>query len=80
MIPEGTLLFDRRVPIPLRKGPTGHPIAPTEFPKGWSAAELVRPVKGDPETVACTPQEEDVVRQSHRPAPTDTDPDLPPDV
>lgn len=39
----------------------GHPIAPTEFSKGWSAAELVLATGegGTGETVACIPQKED---------------------
>ena len=42
---------------------TGHPIAPTEFPKGWSAAGCNSfgpgDCQSDPEPVTYTPQEED---------------------
>jgi hypothetical protein len=45
----------------------GHPIAPTEFPKRWSAA-TTRSVPGgnNHEAVTYTPQEEDTKGRSHR--------------
>src|SRR5438034_3967954 len=46
--------------------PTGHPIAPTEFPQGWSVSELARPVTGDDETATYNPREEDTGDRSRR--------------
>jgi hypothetical protein len=41
-------------------GVMGHPIAPTEFPKRWSATDLVwPPEEDDPEPATYNPREED---------------------
>ena len=63
--------------------PGNHPIAPTEFPKAWSATEFQSvPVKGlHHETATYTPQEEDTARRSRQAPqgpPTVTDHGLPP--
>jgi hypothetical protein len=45
----------------------GHPIAPTEFPKGWSAATTrSAPGSDNHEAVTYTPQEEDTKGWSRR--------------
>ncbi|KAI9833514.1 MAG: hypothetical protein M1819_003673 [Sarea resinae] len=55
----------------------GHPIAPTEFPKGWSAAGTFG-LREPPRAATCTPQEEDAFGRS-RPR-TATGLGLPPTV
>ena len=55
----------------------GHPIAPTEFPKGWSATGTFG-LREPPRAATCTPQEEDAFHWS-RPE-TATGLGLPPNV
>ncbi len=58
----------------------GHPIAPTEFPKGWSVAtNSLGPRRDDHEAVTCTPQEEDTGRTVTSKS-TATDRGLPPEI
>lgn len=44
--------------------PPGHPFAPTEFPKGWSATEPRLARVGDARPGTCIPREEDSSRLS----------------
>ena len=58
---------DRATPVEGAAVDYGHPIAPTEFPKGWSAATTRSVPGGDNhEAMTYTPQEEDTKGQSHQ--------------
>lgn len=61
----------------LRRVPAGHPIAPTEFPKGRSAIQLFQRLALS-QGMAYTPQEEDTFHQSRPEAATGLG--LPPSV